>query len=808
MARARGKKVVFYAPRRELIYQIADELFAGDQSHGVIMAGEQRHWAGIQVASFDTVRSQMSRGQPPPRGDLCLVDEAHLSISPKRQEIIQHYLDAGSVVVGLTATPARGDGRGLGEIYDDMIVAKPVQWFIDRGHLVPARYYAPDRPDLEKVKIARGDYVVDQLGRVVDDPQLIGNIVTQWHRLGYGRSTVVFCVNRAHSRHVCEEFVRQGVAAEHLDGETPNDERRDILNRVRSGATTVLCNVFVCLDDRTEILTRDGWKSRTEITLSDEVANWENGRIWFSRPLKLMQREVAPGEKMVKLRTRNRSFRVTEGHKMLWSDFGYKEVKKLPAREIVGRSGHLPVSGIAAHETEAKRRVRVKDDAVVMIKAHDLSPGQCWLIGFWIGDGSKAVIKDGSVRYTFAQSERNAHILQMLTETLREERYDHRIVKKTHPTGKGGGVQHVVYVGRGTGGGSQKRRGFFGIDRHLDKNLPDTAWCLDRDQLEEFLDGLWWADGNHSRKEPNGKAIWTANQRFADRLQALLVCRGFKSNVRSYKNGDGLIFRVSYVRRETHACTKYRPEYDDAVPGEKVWCVETESGNIVTRRDGYVTVMGNCTYGLDIPSLECAVLARPTKSVSLYHQTLGRVMRPSPGKDHALVIDHAGAVAEHGLFSDPVPWSLDAKEKVQERKEAGQRERKDPKDITCPNCSNVFRAARVCPKCGHAALRPSEDIPYYEADLKEVEGATTADKRNANTSWDEKVEFMGGLKAYARRKGYKPGWVAHAYRKRFGVWPNDPRVKNATPREPNGSVKGHLKYLQIQNAKRKGAGRG
>ncbi len=457
-ARDKAKSVVFYAPRRELVYQCSEELFRGEQMHGLIMAGTDQKWGGIQVASFDTVWARQSKGHRLPPADVVIVDEAHLSISKTRQTIIRQHLAEGAVVIGLTATPARGDGKGLGQIYDDMIESRSVQWFIDNGYLVPARYFAPTKPDLNAIKVARGDYVVDQLGEAVDRPKLVGDIITQWKRLAPGKSTVVFCVNRAHSRHVCDAFLEAGVRAEHLDGETPNNERAEILKRVRSGETTVLCNVFVA------------------------------------------------------------------------------------------------------------------------------------------------------------------------------------------------------------------------------------------------------------------------------------------------------------------------------------------------------------TYGLDIPSLECAVLARPTKNITLYHQTLGRVMRIAPGKTEAIVIDHAGAVDEHGLFADPVPWDLHPDEKVTDRKDAQAKERKEPKDITCPNCKTVFRARVDCPNCGHRAFEKREDIPYHEADLEEVKDPKA--KRNRTESWAQKQEFIGGLRAIASKRGYKDGWVAHAYSKRYGVWPNDPRVKHAPATAPSQDVTGFVKHLQIRNAKRREAAHG
>src|SRR4029077_1011699 len=96
-------------------------------------------------------------------------------------------------------------------------------------YLVPARIYAPSRPDLKGIKVARGDYVESELAQRVNTAKLVGDIVWHWHRLSEGRRTVCFTVNVAHSVDIRDEFRRSGVLAEHLDGSTPIEERKRIL---------------------------------------------------------------------------------------------------------------------------------------------------------------------------------------------------------------------------------------------------------------------------------------------------------------------------------------------------------------------------------------------------------------------------------------------------------------------------------------------------------------------------------------------------------------------------------------------------
>lgn len=455
MAKSKGSRVLLLAPRRELVYQIRSALLREGVKAGIIMAGESPDlYADVHVASFDTLHARAIQREKirMPRADLVLVDEAHLAVADGRQEILNHYDTERHVLV--TATPARGDGRGLCEIADDLVLGPSMREMIDMGHLLPLRYFAPDEPDLKAVKLGKdGDYQKKALGAAMDKPKLIGDIADNWQRIASDRSTVVFCVNRKHSRHMTEEFRARGFTAEHVDGETPAAERWAILDRVNRGETQILCNVFVA------------------------------------------------------------------------------------------------------------------------------------------------------------------------------------------------------------------------------------------------------------------------------------------------------------------------------------------------------------SYGLDIPRLSCAVLARPTKNLTLYLQTIGRVMRPFEGQDDGIVIDHAGAIKENGFADDLHPWSLDGKEKIKDRIESQKKEAGEPKEITCQSCKHVFKNSHVCPKCGHQAIPLTEKIPVHEADLKEVKRKeTVAEKRNRTEPREAKAQFFAELRRYAADKGKNDGWVAHTYRERYSVWPNAHKGVPPAPRVSPDTAS-YIKSRQIAYAR-------
>lgn len=451
-AESKGKRVLLLAPRRELIYQASRMLAKENINHGLVMAGEpMAEWKTVQVASFDTLHARGVRNEVinMPHADIVIVDEAHLSIAQTRKDIISHYSD--KIIIGLTATPARGDGKGLGEIYNDLVITTNVKDLTTKGFLASVRYFAPSKPDLAGLKLNKdGDYLEKGLAGVVDKAELVGDVVHNWKRIASDRQTVVFAVNCAHSRHLCDEFRRHGVRAEHLDGETPLDERREILKRIEDGTTQVLCNVFVA------------------------------------------------------------------------------------------------------------------------------------------------------------------------------------------------------------------------------------------------------------------------------------------------------------------------------------------------------------TFGLDIPILSCAVLARPTKNISLYLQTAGRVLRVCEGKTDAIIIDHAGAVEENGFVDDIQPWSLNVESKVKDRKKKQQQESKEAKDITCERCSTVFKGQKVCPGCGMTIIGKSQDIPTHQADLQEIKKA----KAKENRVWtkEQKQQFYSELLGYCYQHGKNVGTAAHIYRERFGVWPN---AMEKTVAEASKETENYVTSRNIAHAKRK-----
>lgn len=241
----KGKRVLFLVNRIELCTQASRRFHAAGIEHGVIQ-GENSTSIGapVVIASIQTVAR---RGVP--GADLILIDEAHGVPGCKAYRDLLFKLN-NVPVIGLTATPySPGMGKPYkelgGPLFEKLVPAATIRELINLGYLVDIDVYAPSEPDLRGVKIVAGDYAEKELGEAVDKPDLVGDIVSHYLRLAKGTSAVVFATNRAHSRHIVEGFLAAGITAEHIDCHTPDDERQAILERVRTGQTTIISNVGI-----------------------------------------------------------------------------------------------------------------------------------------------------------------------------------------------------------------------------------------------------------------------------------------------------------------------------------------------------------------------------------------------------------------------------------------------------------------------------------------------------------------------------------------------------------------------------------
>jgi DNA repair protein RadD len=429
---AAGKRVLVLTHRREILKQTSLKLSGGNFEHGLIQAGLNVDLEyPVQIASIQTLWARCMRTDkvPLPAANVIIIDEAHHAAARTWRNIIEAYPNARRI--GLTATPCRSDGRGLGNYFTRIIEGPQIPELIADKGLVPTIYYAPVDPDLRGVHTRQGDYVVSQLADRMNRDDLVGDIVSNWHKFAERRRTLVFCVDVAHSVHVKDEFIESGVKAEHIDGGTPKTERDAALARLASGETELITNCMV------------------------------------------------------------------------------------------------------------------------------------------------------------------------LTE------------------------------------------------------------------------------------------------------------------------------------------------------------------------------------GFDLPSIGCIVLARPTKQIGLFRQMAGRGLRPAPGKNNLILIDHSGAVFRHGLLEDRVEWTLDVTKRADNPTHSSRSQAQTSRLIECSQCSALRTAGEKCPHCGFFPQRRPDLIVFREGELARI----NKNSRSAASAYDpnERMRWHAELTYIAAERGYRPGWAAHKYKEKFGTWPPTRAIKPISP---------------------------
>jgi len=191
----------------------------------------------------------LSRDVIPKELGLVIVDEAHHAKAISYQTILEHLKagqDDGPLLIGVTATPDRGDGKGLVETFDEIVFTYDMLWGIRAGYLSDLRGVRVHiDADFSKVKVSKGDYDVGQAGQMLHDANAPEQIVEAWTKYASDRKTIVFTPTVATAEEVMLEFIKVGVPVGMVSGAMPIDERRDVLARYASGDIQVIANCAV-----------------------------------------------------------------------------------------------------------------------------------------------------------------------------------------------------------------------------------------------------------------------------------------------------------------------------------------------------------------------------------------------------------------------------------------------------------------------------------------------------------------------------------------------------------------------------------
>jgi superfamily II DNA or RNA helicase len=232
----RGSRVIIVAHRREILDQISATLKRVGVPHGFIQAGKSASTQPAMVASIQTLARRLDTVPAP---DLVIIDEAHHSVSKSYVQMFAAWPTAK--FIGVTATPERLDGKGLGAMFDRMVMGPSVQWLIDNGFLAQPVYYAPrEVVDLSQVHTVAGDFDRSEAEEIVDTPRITGDAVTHYVRFCNRQRAVAFCISVAHAQHVADTFNSCGIPSASIDGTLDPEVRKQRVEDLTAGKILVL----------------------------------------------------------------------------------------------------------------------------------------------------------------------------------------------------------------------------------------------------------------------------------------------------------------------------------------------------------------------------------------------------------------------------------------------------------------------------------------------------------------------------------------------------------------------------------------
>ena len=214
----KGSKVLILAHRRLLLNQ---------------------HSKLIKNARLESVFTEVNHlGENGPV-DLIIIDEAHISAAASYQKVCEYY-DCKRIL--FTATAKRLDNKPL-NLCEIIINGISGDELIEKGLVAPYELYAPKlNIDLKSVSMNGSDFNNEQLGEVMLDKKIYGDIIKYYKQLADGKQALAYCVNIAHSKSICELFNNNGISAKHIDATTPENIREQVIQEFKEGKFTILCN--------------------------------------------------------------------------------------------------------------------------------------------------------------------------------------------------------------------------------------------------------------------------------------------------------------------------------------------------------------------------------------------------------------------------------------------------------------------------------------------------------------------------------------------------------------------------------------
>lgn len=647
-----GGRALIVAHRTELLEQARNKLRDVGVWAALEKAEHRSRTERVVVASVQTLKGKRLRRFRPDEFDTIIVDEAHHATAASYRGILEYFKTA--LVLGVTATPDRADGTALGEIFASVAYRYELRDAIRDQWLVPivARRIFLEKVDLSAIKSRAGDLAQDELAEVMaTDEAVVGVVVPLLEQAG-DRRTIVFGVDVAHSTAIAHALCeRRPGSARVAHGEMDAGTRAELLADFRAGRFQFLVNcalftegfdepcvacvacarptksrALYCLSEDTEVLTPEGWCGVGDRFDSAYGLDVDTDEIRLGQVTGRVHRQMQQGEAWVRFAGQQLDFAVTDQHSMIW-------------RERLGRARSPSPWKIGTALLMCQR-----PDAVEV----PVSGWERYDVGCGATDDELRflgiVMTDGTIgrnrQITISQSAASPmlweirRVLRAIGVKFTERKIDRRgsgnNFEPTAPT--------VLFtMSEGTPRGRDKHLVGWGALRVAP--LVGKTWHsgferLAGRELRCLLDGMHIGDGKKSRRKGWLIAIGLQRRELADRMQSLCVRRGLAANILPagrcvYLSVHDTTARTVPITRSDRPCVAV--ERGDAA--QRVWCVETEVGTLITRRNGRVVIVGNCQMA-----------GRGTR-------LLGATWAESllAGKRDMLLLDFAGNAGRHKL---------------------------------------------------------------------------------------------------------------------------------------------------------------
>jgi superfamily II DNA or RNA helicase len=239
-------RVWFIVPRNELMIQASEHFYKWSIPHSSIKAGTQESRAfKIHIVSKDTLMRRIKQNKIKNYPDFCIFDEAHVAYD--QQKTIITNLPDTSKVLGISATPERTDGRGLSDIYNNIVYGPSIKDLIEQHYLAPFKYFCPPIDGLDQLHRKGSDYDADELEALLKGRAVYGKAIEHYKQYADKKPCIVFCRNIKAAESTAHRFREAGYRFESIDGRMSHTKRKSILDGVKSGKLHGVTSVDLCI---------------------------------------------------------------------------------------------------------------------------------------------------------------------------------------------------------------------------------------------------------------------------------------------------------------------------------------------------------------------------------------------------------------------------------------------------------------------------------------------------------------------------------------------------------------------------------